>query len=39
VQAARAALERRATAELTDAERTVVESALRKIIRALDLEH
>ena len=36
VQAARAELERRATAELTDSERKHVESALRKIIRELD---
>jgi MarR family transcriptional regulator for hemolysin len=38
VQNARAELERRATAELTGAEREAVESALQKIIRALDPE-
>jgi DNA-binding MarR family transcriptional regulator len=36
VQDARAQLEQRATAELTAAERKAVESALHKIIRALD---
>ena len=36
VQDARAELEQRATAELTAAERKAVESALHKIIRALD---
>jgi MarR family transcriptional regulator, organic hydroperoxide resistance regulator len=36
VQHARAELEQRATAELTETERGAVESALRKIIHALD---
>jgi DNA-binding MarR family transcriptional regulator len=36
VQAARAELEQRATADLTAVERTTVDAALRKIIRALD---
>lgn len=38
VQRARAALEHRVTAELTGAERAATESALRKVIRALDPE-